>query len=60
MTMRVKPAARMLAINALAAFGADSSLPGPGYRAPACAERPEPPKRPETFETGKAIDRIRR
>ena len=38
-----------------AGASAGSNLPGDGYPAPACGEKPEIPERPETFETEQAI-----
>ena len=55
----VRTARAMLAVLAFAVPGASASagsnLPGDGYPAPACGERPEVPDRPETFETEQAI-----
>ena len=60
MTAGMGRAARaLLAVLAFAVPGASASagsnLPGDGYPAPACGERPEVPDRPETFETEQAI-----
>ena len=38
-----------------ASAAAGSNLPGGGYPAPACGERPQIPERPEKFETERAI-----
>ena len=55
----VRTARAMLAVLAFAVPGASASagsnLPGDGYPAPACGERPEVPDRPEAFETEQAI-----
>ena len=55
----VRTARVLLAVLAFAVPGASASagsnLPGDGYPAPACGERPEVPDRPETFETEQAI-----
>lgn len=55
----VRTARALLAVLAFAVPGAsasaDSNLPGDGYPAPACGERPEVPDRPEKFETEQAI-----
>ena len=55
----VRTARALLAVLAFAVPGASASagsnLPGDGYPAPACGERPEVPYRPEAFETEQAI-----
>lgn len=60
MTARmVRTARALLAVLAFAVPGASASagsnLPGDGYPAPACGERPEVPDRPGAFETEQAI-----
>ena len=60
MTTSMKRAARMLlAVLAIAApcagASAGSNLPGEGYPAPACGEKPQVPERPETFDTEAAV-----
>lgn len=60
MTTSMKRAARML-LAALAiavpcaSAAAGSNLPGEGYPAPACGEKPQIPERPETFDTEAAV-----